>query len=106
MVRMKDGTAKLIVYRKKTHTHTDQYLNFTSHHLLHRKLGVIKTLLDRCNNIIPELEHREKEVEHIIPELEHREKEVEHIIPELEHREKEVEHIIKALERCGYSKVR
>ena len=36
--------------------------------------GVIKTLLDRCNNIVSEPEDREKEVEHIT----------------------------KALERCGY----
>ena len=72
MIRKEDGTVKLLVYRKKMHT--DQYLNFTSHHLLHQKLGVIKPLLDRCNNIVLEPENREKEVEHIT----------------------------KALERCGY----
>ena len=36
-----------------------------SHHPLHQKLWVIKTLLDRCNNIVSEPEDREKEVEHI-----------------------------------------
>ena len=71
MIRKEDGTVKLLVYRKKTHT--DQYLNFTSHHPLHQKLRVIKTLLDRCN-----------------------------IVSEPEDREKEVEHITKAQERCGY----
>ena len=59
---------KLLVYQKKTHT--DQHLNFTSHHPLYQKLGVIKTLLDRCNNIVSEPEYREKEVEHITKALE------------------------------------
>ena len=48
MIRKEDGT----VYRKKTHT--DQYLNFMSH----QKLGVITTLLDKCNNNVSEPEHR------------------------------------------------
>ena len=38
------------VYRKKTHT--DQYLNFESHYPLPHKLGVIRTLYDRCDNIV------------------------------------------------------
>ena len=63
MVRREDGTIKLLVYRKKTHT--DQYLNFSSHHPLHQKLGVIKTLLDRCNNIVTDPEDRRKEEEYI-----------------------------------------
>ena len=63
MARKEDGTIKLLVYRKKTHT--DQYLNFSSHHPLHQKLGVIKTLLDRCNNIVTDLEDRRKEEEYI-----------------------------------------
>ena len=49
MIRKEDGTVKLLVYRRKTDTY--QFLNFTSHYTLHRKLGVIKTLLNRCNNI-------------------------------------------------------
>ena len=63
MIRKEDGTVKLLVYRKKTYT--DQYLNFTPHHPLHQKLGITKTLLDRCSNIISEPEDREKEAEHI-----------------------------------------
>ena len=56
------------VYRRKTHI--DQYLNFSSHHPLDQKLGVVKSLLDGCNNIVSEQEDREKEVEHITNVLE------------------------------------
>ena len=68
MIRKEDGTVKLLVNRKKTHT--DQYLNFTSHHPLHQKLWVIKALLDRCINIVSEPEGRENEVEHITKAIE------------------------------------
>ena len=45
IVRRPDGTVKLLVYRKATST--DQYLNLSSHHSIHHKLGVVRTLLDR-----------------------------------------------------------
>ena len=67
MTRKEDGTVKLVVYRKKTHT--DQCINFTSQYPIHQKLGVIKTLLDRCNTIVSKPEGREKEVEHITKAL-------------------------------------
>ena len=63
LVRREDGTVKTIVYRKKTHT--DQYLNFMSHHPLHQKIGVVHTLLNRCETITSEKEDREKEKEHL-----------------------------------------
>ena len=34
--------------------HTDQYLNLKSHHHLHQKLGVVKTLLNRSKKIVTE----------------------------------------------------
>ena len=45
-----DEFMKVQVYCKKTHT--DQYLNFESHHPLQHKLGIIRTLYDRCYNIV------------------------------------------------------
>ena len=52
IVKKSDGTVKLLVYRKPTHT--DQYLNYHFHHPLHQKLGAIRTLFDRKDNIITE----------------------------------------------------
>ncbi|XP_072018360.1 uncharacterized protein [Amphiura filiformis] len=63
IVKREDGTVKLLVYRKATHT--DQYLNFASHHPLHQKLGVIRTLMDRKDKIITEDKDKEEEEENI-----------------------------------------
>ena len=54
-----DGSIKLLVYRKKAHT--NQYLNFQSHHPLQHKLGVIRTLLDRMNKVVTEEGDKEAE---------------------------------------------
>jgi len=54
---------KLLVYRKKAHT--EQYLNFSSHHPLNHKLAVIRTLLERCYGIVTEEDDRKKEEEHV-----------------------------------------
>ncbi len=59
IVRKPDGSVKLLVYCKSTHT--DQYLIFASHHPIHHKLGVVRTLLDRCNNVLTEKGEKEQE---------------------------------------------
>ena len=58
-----DGSLSTRVYRKPTHT--DQYLQFSSHHPLIHKLGVIRTLEHRANTLISHPDEVEKEKEHI-----------------------------------------
>ena len=53
VIRKPDGSIKLDIYRKPTHTN-NQYLLLSSHHPLHQKLGVIRTLYDRKDTIITE----------------------------------------------------
>ncbi len=74
IVKKDDGFLKLQVYRKPTHT--DLFLNYSSHHSLHQKLGVIRTLYERKDSIVTEPEDKiEEEVK-----------------------------VEKALETCGYPK--
>ena len=67
LVRREDGSVKLLVYRTKLHT--DQYLNFSSHHPLNHKLAGIRTLLERCYSIVTEEHDRKKEEEHFAKAL-------------------------------------
>ena len=57
--RRQAGSVKVKVYRNKTHT--NQYLTFDSHHPLHQKLGVIRTLLNRYEEIVTEEDDKEEE---------------------------------------------
>ena len=61
--RKPDGSVKLTIYRKKTHP--DQYLQFNSHHPLHQKFGVGRTLLDRCDSLVTDQEDKIAEEENI-----------------------------------------
>ena len=58
-----DGNVKVPLYWKATDT--DQYLNFSSHHLLSHKLGVIRTLYDHCDNIVTQETDAAKEIDHV-----------------------------------------
>ena len=49
-----DGSLKIHIYRKPTHT--DKYLNFQSNHPLPHKLCVIQTLHHRADSVITEQE--------------------------------------------------
>ena len=51
------------VYRKATHT--DQYLNFMSHHPIDHKISVVRTLLEKSQNLVSELEDKKKEDIHV-----------------------------------------
>ena len=59
--RKEDGSVKSTVCRKKTHT--DQYLNFASHHPKHQKLGVVRTIMNRWETITSEEGDKKEEVE-------------------------------------------
>ena len=61
--KQENGSSKFKIYRKSTHT--DQYLNFTSHHPLNQKLGVVRTLFDRANALISTEEDRREEIENV-----------------------------------------
>ncbi|XP_072025293.1 uncharacterized protein [Amphiura filiformis] len=61
--RQTDGTVKVSIYRKPTHT--DQYLAFDSHHPLEHKLSVIRTLFHRADTLVTDTEDREKEINHV-----------------------------------------
>ncbi|XP_072037403.1 uncharacterized protein [Amphiura filiformis] len=63
IVRKPNGSVKLLVFRKATHT--DQYLNFASHHPIHHKLGVVCTLLDRMNCVVTKKKDVEQEEDKI-----------------------------------------
>ena len=58
-----DGSLSITVYRKPTHT--DQYLQWDSHHHLSAKFSVIKTLSHRASTMCSNPELLQKEKEHL-----------------------------------------
>jgi hypothetical protein len=64
IVRNAEGDVKFQeVYRKPTHT--DQYLNFHSHHPMEHKLSVVRTLLDRSKSLVSDQSDKIKEDQHV-----------------------------------------
>ena len=60
VTRDSTGSLSFQVYRKPTHT--NQYLNFSSHYPLQHKLGVVRTLVDRANAIVTKQDERLHEI--------------------------------------------
>ena len=58
-----DGSLSITVYRKPTHT--DQYLQWDSHHHLSAKFSVIQTLSHRASTVCSNLELLQKEKQHL-----------------------------------------
>lgn len=62
MIR-KDNSITTNIYRKPTHT--DHYLQWSSHHPVHQKLGVVRTLMHRADTLIADDTLRKEEKEKV-----------------------------------------
>ena len=65
--RMEDGSLATCVYRKPTHT--DRYLQYSSHHPVKQKASVARTLFSRANSITSNNKKKIKEFHQITKTL-------------------------------------
>jgi hypothetical protein len=69
LMLMSHGETLLFGHLFRKPTHTDQYLNFTSHHPVHQKLGVVRTLLERCYDLVTDEDDQKAEFHHVTSAL-------------------------------------
>ena len=67
ITRHDDGSLSTTVFRKQTHT--DRYLDFSSHHPLAHKTAVVRTLLARADRICTFVTDKDAEKEHVTKAL-------------------------------------
>ena len=67
LVSRKNGVTSIDVYRKPTHT--DRYLDFSSHHELKHEVGAASTLLFRAANLPSTIEGKRRETSHVTEAL-------------------------------------
>ena len=58
-----DGSISTKVFKKDTYA--DQYLNFSSNHLMEHKRGVMRTLMNKANRLVSEETEMGREKNHI-----------------------------------------
>lgn len=62
LVFRRNGVAVIDVYRKPTHT--DRYLDFSSHHQIKHKISTASTLLFQASNLSSSYEGKTRETNH------------------------------------------